>query len=366
MTSLCRSSARRGLVTIAWTRQPARAQDLADALGGICFASSGPAWLPRAPLPARYAWLSLWTIGVLVRTRPATVVVQNPPVVPGLISLGYAVIARARVAIDAHPASFGAKGDRIYQLLLPLSRWTSRRATCTFVTVPRLVSVVDGWGGRGLVVHEPPPRELTSPAPVVSARTDAVDVLYVCVFAPDEPVWPVLEAARLNPSVTYGITGNLSRAPEGFRENVPPNVRLLGFMPIAEFYQLLRQAKVVLTLTSAQDSVMRSAYEAVYAGRPLVLSSLPHLRALFPDSSHVRSDPHDIAAAVEHLLADPTSAEASAARARQTQLDRWREQLTDVQTCIERQDPAISKNIVKAWSVAPRQWLGHWLKGGRR
>lgn len=313
-----------GLMTLAWTRQPARSRDLATILNGSSSNSAGITSWPRVPVLLRYAWLTVWTVRVLARRMPAVVIVQNPPVIPAFIAIAYRQLTGARVAIDAHPASFGAKGDRKYAVLQPVSRVVSRRAECTLVTVPRLAEVVEQWGGRPVIVHEPP---ITIPSDQPN-DVPKFDVLYVSVFAADEPIWPVVDAAKLQPEVKYAITGDLSRAPARLREAAPPNLQLLGFLPLEEFYKYVAASQVIVSLSTSLDSVMRSAYEATYGEKPLITSSHEHLKQLFPFALHVEHSAEDIVTAVSSLLGDLETARAAAAEARTYQIARWHDQLS--------------------------------------
>jgi hypothetical protein len=87
-------------------------------------------------------------------------------------------------------------------------------------------------------------------------------------------------------------------------------------------------------LTTDQQSVLRSAYEATYGERPLVLSDTPALRAYFPDAVFTFPRPEDIAAAVTDAISRHENLRAIAARSREVQLDRWQSQAEQLRRAV--------------------------------
>jgi glycosyltransferase involved in cell wall biosynthesis len=318
------------LGAIAWTTRTDRAVELADALGGagVCFGNAGMRGPATAPL--RYVINSLRTLAWLTRHRPRTLIVQNPPIVLVVIAFLYTRLAGAQLVLDSHPVSFGRKDDRIWRLFAPLHRAIARRAALVFVTVEELADEVRGWGGHPLLVHEAPPPSPESATP--RAREDGRPVaLFVCVFEADEPVDEVIAAARACPGVTFQITGALEKAAAHVGDaELPPNVELVGFLGPEDYAAALSGADVVLALTTESTSVVRAAYEAVYAERPLVVSDWPELRSLFPFAVAAGNTGPQIAEAVSDAVARREALLGDAGRALAAQERRWEQQLSSV------------------------------------
>ena len=152
-------------------------------------------------------------------------------------------------------------------------------------------------------------------------------MLFVCIFAPDEPVRVVLEAARLVPDATVRITGDPRRAPADLLTDLPTNVELTGYLDQASYRRALHEADVVLALTTEPSSVMRAAYEAVNAARPLIVTDWPDLQAAFPYAVATANTADSIAAALQKVSTRLACLEADAGAARLVQADRWRAQL---------------------------------------
>jgi glycosyltransferase involved in cell wall biosynthesis len=254
---------------VAWGPTSGRGAEIAAALGGQSHCFYPPRLARKALVPLRYALSAVATTAYLARHRPRAVIATNPPVFPGLLAFAYGRLAGVPVLLDSHPSSFGRKGDRLSARLLPVHAWLARRVAATLVTTDDWVRQVARWGGRAEIVHEAPSGLAGSEPRALPARPV---VLFAGVFAQDEPFAEVIEAARLLPSVELRVTGDLRRCPPGLRAAAPANVRFLGYLDGADYRQALQQADVVLALTTEPTSVMRAAYEAVYAGRPLVTS----------------------------------------------------------------------------------------------
>ncbi|MGD9955146.1 MAG: glycosyltransferase [Candidatus Nanopelagicales bacterium] len=281
---------------LAWAPTAGRARDLAADLDGEAVTIYPAKLAARKATPARYAASALITIGRLVRSRPRAVVVQNPPVYPGILGLAYARIARGRFVLDSHPASFGAKDNAQAQKMLRVTARLARAADGVLVTTESWAEVVRSWGGRPLVLHEAPPHWSTSPARPLGDRRP--QVLFSCVFASDEPVPAVIDAARAVPGIDVAITGDPRRAPEGVLDDLPANVRLTGWLDQAAYAAEVDACDILLALTTEPTSVMRAAYEAGYARRVLVMSDTETMRELFPEAVTCGDDAESIGAAL--------------------------------------------------------------------
>lgn len=310
-----------GLVFLAWGAVAGRSKEIAGALGGRAISLYPPGEGRRPHVALRYVHCALATPWRL-RRRPAIVVVTNPPVFAGLVAYAWGRLRGFPVALDSHPGGFGAQGDELSRRLWRLHRFLVRRVAFSLVADEPWAEIVAGWGGRAVVVHEAPMLELEA----VPAERSRLRVLCVGRFARDEPVAAVLEAARRTPSVEVLVTGDPAACPPELAGSAPDNVRFVGFLGPAAYREALLGSHAVLTLTTEPSSVMRAAYEAVYAGRPLVLSDWPVARELFPCAVHVANEAGAIAAALAELPARYEALAAAAPLARAVQLARWQAQ----------------------------------------
>jgi glycosyltransferase involved in cell wall biosynthesis len=307
---------------VAWGAVSGRSAEIADALGGEAYCLYPPGPGVRPPVLVRYVLSAVRTIDYLVRTRPGLVIVTNPPVFAGCVVLAWARRSGASVVLDSHPGGFGAQGDTVSARLQPLHRWLVRRVDLTMVTAPGFRQQVESWGGKGIIVHEAPGNWDVGPPP----RLLRPKVLCVGRFAGDEPVEVVLQAAALTPECDFAVTGDLNACPPHLVETAPANVTFVGFLDPAGYRSAIQGATAVLTLTTEPLSVMRAAYEAVYAERPLIVSDWPINRELFADAVHVEHCPHSLSAGVRRLVAGYEGILARTGAARARQVVRWEAQ----------------------------------------
>jgi hypothetical protein len=312
---------------VAWTTVPGRSEEIAAALDGEarCFY---PGWSRRHAL-LRYAVSALQTIAYLAARRPRAVIASNPPVVPGLLAWLYSRLTGSVLVLDSHAGSFGRKGDRVSARLLPVHAWLARRAGLTLVADESLAALVRTWGGRPLVVHEAPPPWSVAPA---AEPDDPLRLLLVTVFADDEPVGAAVEAAKRT-RVELVLTGEPSRCPPAVREAAArAGAHFAGYLRGDAYRREIEAADVVATLTTEPSSVMRAACEAVYAGRPLIVSDWPALRRAFPYAIHVENDGAAIARGIGRARSEHARLRQQAAAARDVQVRRWQDQLAALES----------------------------------
>lgn len=309
------------LTFLAWGAVRGRSQEIARALGGEAVSLYAPGSGRRPHVAWRYLHCTLATVWRL-RRRPAFVIVTSPPVIAGAVALACGRLLGFPVALDSHPGAFGAQGDELSRRLQPLQRALVRRAAFTMVAAEAWADIVAAWGGRPVVTHEAP---MLEPLPA-AAPGERLRVLYVGRFAGDEPVAEVVRAAHLAPEVDILVTGDLDACPPDLAASAPANVTFVGFLDEERYLEALGSCHAVLALTTEPGSVMRAAYEAVYAGRPLVVSGWPIARELFACAVHVDNDAGSIAKGLAEVLDRHDELAAAAPRARRAQLERWNAQ----------------------------------------
>lgn len=316
---------------IAWSSRGERGREIAATLGGESRAYAWPAAGGPAGAAARYVVSAARTLTYCARRRPGALIVTSPPVFAPLAAYAYSRATKTPLVLDSHPAAFGAKDDLRWRLLLPLQRWLSRRAALSLVTVDELADRVRDWGGEATPLHEAPPMWSVGPAQPIGPRPC---VLAVTVFAGDEPIAELLDAARLVPGMDVLVTGDPDRCPPALRDGAPENVTFTGYLAGDAYRDAVQRADVMLVLTTAATSVVRGGYEAVYARRPLVVSDSPALRDAFPLAVHVGNDAFAIAAglvaATDHHAELLDTADAALERQRQ----RWDGQLAQLRAAV--------------------------------
>jgi len=317
-----RRRSRPNVLVLAWTPIGGRPPELAAAFGGTsrCFYDLGGS---AKLTPLRYLVSALRTVAVLLALRPRAVIASAPPVFPGAIAWLYGRLTGAVVVLDTHPQALGVDPTRAIALFMGLQRWLVPRVAACLVAVDELAERVTAWGGRAIVLHEAPPLWEVAPAGPISGRPR---VLFIGIFAPDEPFDAVVDAAALVPEADVHVTGDHRRCPPELARRAPANVTFTGFLGPEDFRDALQAADIVMTLTTRETAVNRAAYEAVAAQRPLIISDRPVGRELFVEAIPVDNEPEAIAAGVREAVARHGELVALAPRALRRQRERWRAQ----------------------------------------
>ncbi|HEY7125719.1 MAG TPA: hypothetical protein VH540_17315 [Ktedonobacterales bacterium] len=277
--------ARPQLLGIAWAPSAPRSQRLAAALGAEIYKVHFLAFQRPLIAPLKYLVLAFVTWRLLWRRHPRVVLVQNPPIFVVLLVALYARLTGTRYIIDTHTG--GLVGGK-WAWSIPLHRWLSRHALATLVTLAslreRLLGASSGQGIRILIVGDPPV-EWDNPGVVSTPLPGERQVVVIATYASDEPIGELLTAARQLPDVSFAITGDARRLPATVRTKCPQNVRLTGWLSDAAYSEIIRGANVVVALTTRDHTLLCGAWEALYAGQPLITSDWPVLRMTFPEGA---------------------------------------------------------------------------------
>jgi glycosyltransferase involved in cell wall biosynthesis len=104
--------------------------------------------------------------------------------------------------------------------------------------------------------------------------------MVVNTWSGDEPIVEVAAAAAELPEVTFEVTGHAD-ARVARLGPLPPNVHFAGFLPDADYYDLMQRAQAVICLTTRDHTMQRGACEALSLGTPIITSDWPLLRSYF-------------------------------------------------------------------------------------
>lgn len=291
-------------VYLSWIRFQRRPVSM-QAVFGFDIAFMPIRWRGKAGLALSYLVNFASSLKLLWSKRPGTVWVQVPQYPALWAAMLYRLLSTRRITLvaDCHNSIVWRPWNRF-----PLG--PSLLSSCDLVLVHNTEVAVDA---RSLGI--PAERMLVlEDAPCESARTEAAPadqaprpwMMFPASWAPDEPIGQVIEAARRMPAATFFITGNPTRAnPLPSPEELPPNVRLLGFLPLAEFDAYLSHADLVLALTLEEGIQLSVCNEAVGLGLPMVCSGTRILRQIFSQGTVFvdASDPDSIVAGCREALA---------------------------------------------------------------
>jgi hypothetical protein len=144
-------------------------------------------------------------------------------------------------------------------------------------------------GRTGRRHYEAPPTWRIDTEPVLGSPAT---VLWIPIFASDEPADVVIEAARRLPDVRFLIAGDVNLSPRELRAAAPPRVT---FWVDEGYARLIHSADVRRVLTTEAASGPGGAVETIEGLRPPRHQRLPSLLPSFEDAVFVRNDPASIA-----------------------------------------------------------------------
>ena len=320
---------------ISWAESCSRSDHTARELGG----RSHMIYLPRFGSRAStvlFKYIGQWlrTARVLRDERPDVVFVMTPPVFAALPAFWYAWRRGKQVALDAHTAAFRHPRWRRFQWL---QRALCRRARTTLVHNEHLAEVVRRMDAHATLVPDVPVvYESIEPF----ARPDAFTVGVVCSFNYDEPVAQIVDAARMLPDVRFFMTGDPRLLSAELATALPANVALTGFLSVPAYGGLLSTVDVVMSLTTRDHTMLRTAYEAIYQGTPVIVSDWPLLRDAFNEgAAHADNTAAGIAAAVTRVRKDCPAFREGARQLRARKLRQWTEIRANIVARIGPGDP---------------------------
>jgi len=224
----------------------------------------------------RYLYSSLATIRIIKTEKPQVVVAQNPSIVLALLVVLLGWLFKYRTVIDAHNSGICPLEGKSKFLML-VAKWLQCNADLTIVTNDQLRSTVESNGGKAIVMPDMLPEAPPTRANPLSGR---FNLAYICTYSKDEPYKEVVKAAaNLPKDVHIHITGRYNGKID--ENNVPENVKLLGFISDEQYWDLLSSVDVIIDLTLRENCLVCGAYEAVSKGKPLILSDTKALRNYF-------------------------------------------------------------------------------------
>src|SRR6266550_845989 len=277
-------------IWISWERHR-RTRELCRSLGiELCELR------PRATSVAKYPFLLWETVLCLLRYRPRVLVVQCPSVVLGVWAALLKAVFRYELVVDLHNEAVEPinSSRALYHRSFA---WIRRMADLSVVTNEPLKAIVEEGGGRGFVLPDRIP-DMGGVSRIGNTHRRP-QVVFVCTYAIDEPVEAMLEAAHLvGPAVDIHVTGDRRRLK--IQVAIPSHVHLTGFLPETQYEQLLREADVIVDLTSIEHCLVCGAYEAVALEKPLVTSDTRALRSYFRSGTvYTNHDPSALAESIQ-------------------------------------------------------------------
>jgi len=241
------------------------------------------------------------TVAQLIRQRPSLVVVQLPPTPALYMTALYCGLTGTPYIADCHNAMFMGHWIR-----WPLARTLLRKAVAVLVHNQEVKLTADRLGVATRVMRDPLPRPVQAWNSGVLEKFGLTQGEYVIApwnLAADEPIGEFIEAVRALPDVPFDMTWYAERMPERFRNSIPPNLVLTGYLESNEFNELFQKSGAAISLTIREGTQPSAASEAIAFDVPLILSDMETARTLYGEgAAYVDNTPESIVSGVREVM----------------------------------------------------------------
>jgi len=310
---------------VTWADYLGRSQSFIDNLGMIPIYIKTSILAQKALLPVRYTMNFIETFIRLFTANPTYIIVMSQPIFAVIAVYFYAILTRTRFIVDVHSDDFES---RKWKWTAPILRFISRRACFVFVTNIVHSERVKSWKCRPMIVGNPPPlipqiRQKHS-RELICASTS---IVVVNTFSKGEALEEIIASARLCPDVIFYVTGDKRKAARNILYNLPRNVVLTGWLANDEFWLLLKECSVVLTLIGQDNTILQGGWEAMYLSQPLITTNTGALRTYFyMGTVFVENIAESISEGVRRALKNEIALRAEMEQLRLVRLQEWEEQ----------------------------------------
>ncbi len=219
----------------------------------------------------RYFYLINKTVTNIIRLKPSTLIVQNPSIVLATIAVIMQPLFKYQLIIDAHNEAIQPYMHNNWMIRY-VAKLLMRRSKYTIVTNKYLARIVDGHGGRAIILPDRVPQvgEIES----IQLAQNTFNIILIATYAADEPISQIIDAAcALENKVTLYVTGNFSRLDKSYIEILPSNIVFTGFLTNDDYWSYLKSADAIIDLSLKDNCLVCGAYEGIAVGKPLILSS---------------------------------------------------------------------------------------------
>lgn len=268
---------------------------------------------------------------ILIRERPDFVVAQNPSILLASYAVLVKYILRYKCIIDAHNSGLFPY-DNKKSLFNLISKNIQKLSDLTIVTNGELAKVVQNNKGRAVILPDKIP---DPPGNITRAELKGrINFAFICSFNPDEPYKEVIEAARLIPEDIYiYVTGKYIGKVDA--NNVPLNVKLLGYIPDDEYWSLISSVDGIVILTTRENCLVCGAYEAVSLKKPMILSNTNAIKTYFSlGSVYTEPNSRDIQDAMLSLIDNKDKLSNEVAILERKLRSDWKDSLADLSKTI--------------------------------
>ena len=243
----------------------------------------------------RYPELIIKTVKIILQEKPKYVFAQNPSVVLAALVCFLKKSCKFTVIIDRHTNfKLNQRNSNKFKFLIfrCLSNYSLSKADHTIVTNKYLKLLIRNRSRSSSVLPDKIPILKPSGDFGIRPFKSKLTAFFICTFADDEPYRELFAAFRDFPEICLEVTGNYGGALDYSEiENLPSNVKLLGFVSNRCYIDHLFNCDFTIILTNQEFTLNCGAYESLAARKPMLLSDTKTIRSYFTfGANYIESD----------------------------------------------------------------------------
>lgn len=233
----------------------------------------------------RYPELIIKTVKVILQEKPKYVFAQNPSVVLASLVCFLKKAYNFTAIIDRHTNfKLNQRNSKNLKWIIfrYLSNYSLSNADHTIVTNKYLKLLIRNHSRSSSVLPDKIPNLVPSVDRETNSFKSQLTAFFICTFADDEPYRELFAAFRNFPEICLEVTGNYDSAlNQSEIENLPSNIKLLGFVSNRCYVDHLFNCDFTIVLTNQEFTLNCGAYESLAANKPMLLSDTKTIRSYF-------------------------------------------------------------------------------------
>ena len=239
------------------------------------------------------------TIKAIIRFKRTILLVQGTHGPLALLALILGKIGGNLLVIDLHSSFYVPFTWKNYILTIPFRPFV-KFFDIVVVHSDDAVEIIgrDSLKNNVYVIYDPP---IPCNFEKVRKSSKRIVVVFPSGGLADEPVNELVREFNKvfkGSNVFLYITGPHSKGRIG-------NVIFTGYLPYDKYLELLTSSHLVLALTKVEHTILGAAWEAVYCGKPLLISYSKTLYHTFKDFGVFVKDVRDLVGKILHLTNNP-------------------------------------------------------------
>lgn len=251
----------------------------------------------------RYFVLIPKTIRIIMKDRPKVLFVQNPSLVLTTLAVFMKNFFDYYLVMDLHTIYF--KPGKLSEIFFKImSSYSLRRSDLIIVTNEEYKTEIQRRTDKEIIILPDKIPDLGKNKRLELKGKE--NIVSICSFSRsgDEPYIEITKAAKLlDKNIFVYMTGNYKNADIN-RKLLPKNFILTGFLKIDQYRNLISSADAILVLTRCNNCLVCGGYEAIAAGKPLILSNKKVLKDYFNKGSiFTENISYEIAEAIQKAIA---------------------------------------------------------------